>query len=109
VFSTILIQLQDWLYDDGEDATKNQYVSKKEDIRSIAGPIIQRYNDKVEGERQAVQEKYQKEMAAKQADLERAKREAEAKAQANAPPPPQEKDTEMTDAETTKPDSVEEA
>jgi heat shock protein 4 len=56
-----------------------------------------------------VQEKYQKEMAAKQADLERAKREAEAKAQANAPPPPQEKDTEMADAETTKPDSVEEA
>jgi heat shock protein 4 len=48
-------------------------------------------------------------MAAKQAELERAKREAEAKAQANAPPPAQEKDTEMMDTETTKPDSVEEA
>lgn len=97
------------MYDDGEDATKAQYVSKKEDIRSIAGPIIQRYNDKIEGERQAVQEKYQKEMAAKQAELERAKREAEAKQQANAPPAAEEKDTEMADAETTKPDSVEEA
>ncbi|KAF2024663.1 heat shock protein 70 [Setomelanomma holmii] len=104
-----LEQIEDWLYEDGEDATKAQYVSKKEDIRSIAGPIIQRYNDKIEGERQAVLEKQQKEMAAKQAELERAKREAEAKAQANAPPPAEEKDTEMTDAETQKPDSVEEA
>ncbi|KAH8698200.1 heat shock protein 70 family [Phaeosphaeriaceae sp. PMI808] len=101
--------IEDWLYDDGEDASKAQYVSKREEIRSIAGPIIQRYNDKIEGERQAVLEKQQKEMAAKQADLERAKREAEARAQANAPPAPEEKDTEMTDAETTKPDSVEEA
>jgi heat shock protein 4 len=56
-----------------------------------------------------VQEKYQKEMAAKQADLERAKREAEAKQQANAPPAPEEKDTDMTDAETQKPDDVDEA
>ncbi|KAH7371158.1 heat shock protein 70 family [Pyrenochaeta sp. MPI-SDFR-AT-0127] len=101
--------IEDWLYDDGEDASKAQYVSKKEDIRSIAGPIIQRYNDKIEGERQAVLEKQQKEHAAKQADLERAKREAEAKAQANAPPAADEKDTEMTDAEAQKPDSVEEA
>jgi len=101
--------IEDWLYDDGEDASKAQYVSKKEDIRSIAGPIIQRYNDKIQGDQQAAQEKYQKELAAKQADLERSKREAEAKAQANAPPAPEEKDTEMTDAETTKPDSVEEA
>ena len=54
-------------------------------------------------------EKHQKEMAAKQAELERAKREAEAKSQSNAPPAAEEKDTEMTDAEATKPDSVKEA
>jgi heat shock protein 4 len=54
-------------------------------------------------------EKHQQEMAAKQAELERSKREAEAKAQSNAPPPAEEKDTEMTDAEAQKPDSVEEA
>jgi heat shock protein 4 len=54
-------------------------------------------------------EKQQKEHAAKQAELERAKREAEEKAQKNAPPPAEEKDTEMTDAEAQKPDSVEEA
>ena len=61
--------IQEWLYDEGDDASKAQYVSKKEDIRSIAGPIIQRYNDKIESERQAVMEKQQKEHAAKQAEL----------------------------------------
>jgi heat shock protein 4 len=54
-------------------------------------------------------EKHQKEHAAKQAELERAKREAEEKAQKNAPPPAEEKDAEMTDADAQKPDSVEEA
>jgi len=101
--------IEEWLYDEGDDASKAQYVSKKEDIRSIAGPIIQRYNDKIEGERQAAMEKHQKEHAAKQAELERAKREAEAKKQAEAPPAEDTKDTEMTDAEGQKPDGVEEA
>ncbi|OAL47658.1 heat shock protein Hsp88 [Pyrenochaeta sp. DS3sAY3a] len=100
--------IEDWLYDDGEDASKAQYVSKKEDIRSIAGPIIQRYNDKIEGERQALLEKHQKEHAAKQAEIERAKREAEAKKQADAPADDP-KDTEMTDADTAKPDGIDEA
>ncbi|KAK1907805.1 Heat shock protein hsp88 [Pyrenophora teres f. teres] len=101
--------IEEWLYDEGDDASKAQYVSKKEDIRSIAGPIIQRYNDKIEGERQAAMEKHQKEHAAKQAELERAKREAEARKQAEAPPAEDSKDTEMTDAEGQKPDGVEEA
>ncbi|KAF1938692.1 heat shock protein 70 [Clathrospora elynae] len=107
--NTKLETIEEWLYDEGDDASKAQYVSKKEDIRSIAGPIIQRYNDKIEGERQAVMEKHQKEHAAKQAELERAKREAESKKQADAPPAEDAKDTEMTDAETQKPDGVEEA
>jgi heat shock protein 4 len=54
-------------------------------------------------------EKHQKEAAAKQAELERAKREAESKQQKDAPPAEDVKDSEMTDAETTKPDGVEEA
>jgi heat shock protein 4 len=99
---------QDWLYDEGEDASKAKYISKRDDIRAIAGPIIQRYNDKIEAERQAVNEKHQKEHAQKQAEIERKKREAESKAQANAPQT-EEKDTEMTDAETVKPDAVEES
>ncbi|KAG9195236.1 hypothetical protein G6011_00356 [Alternaria panax] len=107
--NTKLETIEEWLYDEGDDASKAQYVSKKEDIRSIAGPIIQRYNDKIEGERQAVMEKQQKEHAAKQAELERAKREAESKKQAEAPPAEEPKDAEMTDAEAQKPDGVEEA
>ncbi|KAJ5028026.1 heat shock protein 70 family [Bipolaris maydis] len=99
--------IEEWLYDEGDDASKAQYVSKKEDIRSIAGPIIQRYNDKIEGERQAAMEKQQKEHAAKQAELERAKREAESKKQADAPPAEDSKDTEMADAEGQKADGAE--
>ncbi|KAJ4376947.1 adenyl-nucleotide exchange factor sse1 [Didymella sp. IMI 355093] len=102
-----LEQIEDWLYEDGEDASKAQYVSKKEDIRSIAGPIIQRYNDKLQEEESKKREKWEKEAAAKQAEIERQKREAEAKK--GDAPQTEEKDTEMADAETTKPDSVEES
>jgi heat shock protein 4 len=102
-----LEQIEDWLYEDGEDASKAQYVSKKEDIRSIAGPIIQRYNDKLQEEESKKREKWEKEAAAKQAEIERQKREAEAKK--GDAPQTEEKDTEMTDAETTKPDAVEES
>ncbi|XPS78610.1 adenyl-nucleotide exchange factor sse1 [Ascochyta lentis] len=103
-----LEQIEDWLYEDGEDASKAQYVSKKEDIRSIAGPIVQRYNDKLQEEESKKREKWEKEAAAKQAEIERQKREAESKKEGQAPPT-EEKDTEMADAETTKPDSVEES
>jgi len=94
--------IEDWLYDDGDDATKAQYVSKYEDIRSIAGPIIQRYNDKIEEERQRVLEMQQKAHAAKQAEIERKKREEEAKKQEAT------NDTEMSDADAQKPSEVEE-
>lgn len=100
--SAKLETIEDWLYDEGDDATKAQYVSKQEDIRSIAGPIIQRYNDKIEEERQAVMKKQQEAHAAKQAEIERKKREEEAKKQDEP------KDTEMSDADNVKPDEVEE-
>jgi heat shock protein 4 len=102
-----LEQIEDWLYEDGEDASKALYVSKKEDIRSIAGPIIQRYNDKLQEEESKKREKWEKEAASKQAEIERQKREAEAKK--GDAPAPEEKDAEMPDAETTKPDAVEES
>lgn len=98
--------VEDWLYEDGEDASKAQYVSKMEEVRSIAGPIIQRYNDKIEEERQRVLKVQQEAAAQKAAELERQKREAEAKKQADAPPEP--KDEDMKDAEAVKPDEVEE-
>lgn len=97
--------IEDWLYDEGEDATKAVYVSKIEEIRSVAGPIIQRYNDKIEEERQTVLKAQQEAAMAKQAEIEARKRAEEEKRKAAEPDA---KDEEMKDADTIKPDDVEE-
>lgn len=99
-----LMEVEDWLYDEGDDATKAVYVAKIEEIRALAGPVVQRYFDKVEAERQALQEKLEAEKAAKKAEEEarKAKEAAEKAAQEGA------KDDEMTDADAPKP-IVEEA
>ncbi|KAI9715825.1 MAG: adenyl-nucleotide exchange factor sse1 [Chrysothrix sp. TS-e1954] len=97
-------QTEDWLYDEGEDATKAVYVSKIEELNFSAGPIIQRYNDKIEEERQAVIRAQEEALAAKRAEQE-AKKRAEEEAKKAAEPP---KDEEMKDADATQPDSVEE-
>ncbi|KAI9693271.1 MAG: adenyl-nucleotide exchange factor sse1 [Bathelium mastoideum] len=116
-----LEQIEDWLYEDGEDATKAIYVSKIEEIRSVAGPIIQRYNDKLEEERQARIKEEEERAAAKRAELE-AKKKAEEEAkkaqqEKEAASKPADgkaeageaKDTEMNDADAVQPDGVEEA
>lgn len=95
--SSLLTSLQDWLYEDGEDASKAVYISKMDEIRAMAGPISQRYFDKVEAERQTVQARIDAENAAKKAN-EEARKAAESK--------PESKDEEMTDAEV-KPDTEE--
>ncbi|KAK7958428.1 hypothetical protein PG988_013276 [Apiospora saccharicola] len=82
-----LTETEDWLYEDGEDATKAVYVAKMDEIRAMAGPIAQRHFDKVETERQALQAKLDAEAAAKKA-AEAEKKEAEPA-----------KDEVMTDAE----------
>lgn len=97
--------IEDWLYDEGEDATKAVYVSKIEEIRSVAGPIIQRYNDKIEEERQTVLKAQQEAAMAKQAEIEARKRAEEEKKKAAEPDA---KDEEMKDADTIKPDDIEE-
>lgn len=96
---------QDWLYDDGDDASKAQYIAKMDEIRFVAGPVVQRYLDKVEAERAAVRKAEEEAAAKKRAELE-AKKKAEEEAKKAAEP----EDTEMKDAEaeTVKPDSVEE-
>ena len=83
-----------------------------DEIRFVAGPVIQRYNDKIEAERQAVQQKVEEAAARKRAELEAKKKAEEASKKTEAPkkeeaPAP---DTEMKDAdgEAVKPDSVEE-
>ncbi|XDG09079.1 hypothetical protein ABKA04_008694 [Annulohypoxylon sp. FPYF3050] len=92
-----LTESEDWLYEDGEDATKAVYVAKMDEIRAMAGPITQRYFDKVEADRQALQAKLDAEAAAKKAAEEQARKAAEA-AKGET------KDEEMTDAEASKPE-----
>lgn len=94
-----LILSQDWLYDEGEDATKAVYQAKYDEIRALAGPIAQRYFDKIEEERAAAQAIADAEAAKKREMAEAAKKAALAQEAAT-------KDEEMTDAETTKPDEV---
>jgi heat shock protein 4 len=68
---------EDWLYEEGEDTTKGVYVAKIDEIRAMAGPIVQRHFEKVETERQAALEKAEAERAAKKAE-EDARKAAEA-------------------------------
>jgi heat shock 70kDa protein 4 len=72
-----------------------------DEIRALAGPIVQRHFEKVEAERQALQAKLDAEAAVKRAE-EEARRAAQAEQGANAA----EKDEEMTDAgEANKPET----
>ncbi|RMZ74724.1 hypothetical protein DV737_g5801, partial [Chaetothyriales sp. CBS 132003] len=102
-----LAQTEDWLYDEGDDATKAQYVAKLDEINFVAGPVIQRYNDKLEEERQAVLKAQEAAAAAKKRAEEEAKKKADEAAAAAKQPA----DTEMKDAEpeTVKADGVDEA
>ena len=109
-----LEQSEDWLYDEGEDASKNVYVAKIDEIKFIAGPIVGRYQDKIEEERQAVI-KAEEEKAAKKAAEIQAKKKAEEEAAAAAKEKEKKakgEDTEMKDVpkgeEGVKPDAVEE-
>ncbi|KAF5256561.1 hypothetical protein FOXYS1_12957 [Fusarium oxysporum] len=81
---------EDWLYEEGDDTTKGVYVAKIDEIRAMAGPIVQRHFEKVEAERQAALEKAEAERAAKKAE-EDARKAAEAE-KANT-------DQEMKDAD----------
>ncbi|KAI9765353.1 MAG: adenyl-nucleotide exchange factor sse1 [Geoglossum simile] len=91
---------EDWIYGDGEDASKAAYIAKADEIRFVAGPIIQRYLDKQEAERQAAQKDREEAEAA---------RKAEQDAKKGSKDIPEPKDQEMTDADSLRPDSIEEA
>lgn len=86
---------------------KAQYVAKMDEIRFVAGPVIGRYNEKMEAERQAILKAQEEEAAKKRAEIE-AKKKAEEETKKAAEP--QTEDAEMKDAdgEAVKPDSVEE-
>jgi heat shock protein 4 len=92
---------ENWLYDEGEDASKGVYIAKIDELRALAGPIRQRYLDKVEADRQAVQARVDAERAAKKAAEEEAKKAASGAETSEA------KDEEMTDADAPKPETEE--
>jgi heat shock 70kDa protein 4 len=75
-----------------------------DEIRALAGPIIQRHFEKVDAERQALQAKLDAEAAAKKAAEDEARKAAEAEKAAQDGG----KDEEMTDADPSQP-TVEEA
>ncbi|GAB7337180.1 hypothetical protein MBLNU457_g2566t1 [Dothideomycetes sp. NU457] len=93
---------EDWLYEDGEDASKNVYQSKIEEIRSVAGPIVQRYNDKIMEEREAAMQAQQEAAAKKRAEQEAAK-----KASEGADKPADQDMADAPAAEAPKPEEVE--
>eukprot|EP00267_Zea_mays_P047713 XP_020400200.1 heat shock 70 kDa protein 14 [Zea mays] len=43
-----LREVEDWLYEDGEDETKGVYISKLEDLKKIGDPIEARYKESTE-------------------------------------------------------------
>ncbi|KAJ6013710.1 Hsp70 chaperone Hsp88 [Penicillium herquei] len=74
-----LTDTEDWLYEDGEDTTKSVYVAKMDEIRFISGPIIQRYKEKADAEREAVLKAEEEAAAKRRAELD-AKKKAEEEA-----------------------------
>jgi heat shock protein 4 len=74
-----------------------------DEIRAVAGPIVQRYFDKVEAERAEAQAIADAEAAKKREQAEKARAAALAQEQASKPDKP---DEEMPDAETVKPDEI---
>jgi heat shock protein 4 len=85
---------EDWLYDEGEDTTKAVYIAKIDEIRAVAGPIVQRYFDKVEEERAAAQAVADAEAAKKREMAEAARKAAMAQEDAGKA---EKKDEEMPD------------
>ncbi|KAB2572513.1 putative heat shock protein hsp88 protein [Lasiodiplodia theobromae] len=99
---------EDWLYEEGEDTTKAVYVSKIEEIRALAGPVIQRYNDKLTAELESKRKAEEEVAAAKRAEIEAQKKAEEEKKKAEeAAQQAEPKDAEMADAD--KPAEGEEA
>ncbi|KAH8759363.1 heat shock protein 70 family [Diaporthe sp. PMI_573] len=102
---------EDWLYEDGEDTTKAVYIAKIDEIRAMAGPIIQRHFEKVEAERQEVQARV--DASRKLAQEEAARQVAQAAEHEKAMKAAQEgtngKDAEMADADAAPKPEAEEA
>ena len=69
-----------------------------DDIRFIAGPIMQRHKDKIESERQAILQAQEEEAAKKRAEVEAQRKAEEETKKAEEPAQEPKNDAEMKDA-----------
>jgi len=121
-FRAMLDAAEEWLYDEGEDTTKNAYIAKMEELLSVGGPIRQRLLDaqekvrqeelRIQAERAAEIKRIRDEAEAKKKAEEEANKPANADTEMAVDPQPEEagkaekvkvddvKDEEMTDATT---------
>ncbi|KAL2267496.1 hypothetical protein VTJ83DRAFT_4773 [Remersonia thermophila] len=93
-----LTATEDWLYDEGDDTTKSVYIAKLEEIRALAGPVVQRHFEKRARKAAAA------EAARKAAEAEKAQQGGDAAASNS-----EAKDEEMTDADAPSKEGKEEA
>lgn len=85
--NSMLDAAENWLYDDGEDALKAQYIAKYEELASIGNLIRGRYLSKIEEERQAKRAAQEAEAQRKMAEklaADKAARDAAAQSQKDA-------------------------
>lgn len=75
----LLDEAEDWLYSEGEDTTKAVYINKMESLRSVIGPVAQRYFDSEEEKRQALMARRAEMEAMRKAQEDLAKGHAEKK------------------------------
>ncbi|CCE79212.1 Piso0_001262 [Millerozyma farinosa CBS 7064] len=66
--SDMLMKAEDWLYEDGYDATKAKYIAKYEELASIGNIIRGRYLAKEEEKKQAIRQKQEEKNAAEMAE-----------------------------------------
>ncbi|KAK9349269.1 heat shock protein 70 family [Lipomyces starkeyi] len=80
-FRTMLDAAEDWLYDEGEDATKSQYIAKYDELNAVGGVIKGRYLQAEQEKREAEQRKRDEEQRRIQEEKEAAAAAAFAAAQ----------------------------
>ncbi|GME95533.1 unnamed protein product [[Candida] boidinii] len=66
--SALLMKTEDWLYDDGYDASKAKYIAKYEELASLGNLIKGRYNAKQEELKQSLRSKQEAKQAAAMAE-----------------------------------------
>lgn len=90
---------EEWLYGDGDDASKGQYIARYEDLASIGNLIKGRYQSKIEEERQSKLAKKEAEAQRKMAEKLNAQKAAREEAsKKKEEPAPGSEDIELPDA-----------